>query len=288
MVASVDSFYRVVTEAINDILEHGYDSQERLEGWLQRLSQAAKHSLVPLEVVDANLRKLLLAVFARTTRADKLMRLHRGVSKYTIAQVQPKLRAELDRRILASAQLIKLHREQAIAEMLRRAAGWMTSVPKGGTDVAKRGQIRKDVRKSIAGLSFIDRRVVIDQGHKLSAAVNEIVATDGGAIAAIYHSHWRESGYDYRPEHKARDGKIFLVRDSWAHKDGLVKAASHEYTDEIDAPAHLPYCRCYWEFLYSPSQLPSEMLTQKGREKLAEVRKQMASFSGAMTHAAHG
>lgn len=278
MVASADSLYRVVTEAINDILEHGYDSPHRVQEWLEKIERAIARSIVPLETLDANLRKLLTAVFARATRPDKLMRLHRGVSRYTLDQVQPKLWAELDRRILASADLIRLRREEAISETLRRFAGWSTSIPAGGSDVANRAKFRKDVRKGIAGLPFVERRVVIDQGHKLSAAVSNIVAVDGGAIAGIFRSHWREIGYDYRPSHKERDGKVYLLRDSWAHKAGYVKLSGHQYTDEITQPAEEPFCRCYYTYLYTLSDLPSEMLTEKGREKFAEVREQMERF----------
>jgi hypothetical protein len=275
MAISVDSFAHVLTEAIDDIVKHGFDSQQRVDEWVRRLAQAARHSLMPLHVVDDNLRRLLLSVFKRATRADKLMRLHRGVSRYTIEQVAPKLRGELDRRIMASANLIKLNREEEIAKTLRRFQGWATSIPSGGSDVANRVKIRREVRKGLSGLPFEQRRVIIDQGSKLAAAVSNIVATDGGAIAGRWHSHWREIGYQFRPDHKARDGEVYLIRDSWAAKDGLVKG---RYSDQIEQPAELPFCRCYYEYLYSPSQLPSDMLTDKGRAKLKDIRRQMREF----------
>lgn len=242
MVASVDTLYRVVTAAINDILTHGYDSSQRVQEWVEKIEQTIEHSLLPIESLDANLRKLLTAVLARATRPAKFFRIHKGVNRYTLAQVEPKLRAELDRRILASADLIKLNREEEIAKTLRRFAGWATSIPAGGTEVSDRRKIRKDVRKGFVGLSFRERRVIIDQGHKLSAAVSNIVATDGGAIAGIFRSHWREIGYDYRPAHKARDGKVYLIRDSWAAREGLIKTAGHQYSDEITQPAEEPFC----------------------------------------------
>lgn len=281
MAAVGESLYRVVTEAINDILEHGYDSPRRVQEWLEKIELAISRSLIPLEALDTNLRKLLAAVFSRTTRTDKLMRLHRGVSKYTLAQIQPKLRAELDKAILASADLIKLRREQAKAETLRRFAGWATSIPAGGTDIADRAKVRKDVRKGIAGLSFVERRVVIDQGHKLSAAVNRIVAVDGGAIAFVWHSHWREIGYDYRPSHKKRDEKIYGLRGSWAHQNGYLKRGADGWYDEITAAAEEPFCRCYVTAVYTLGELAKVapgMLTEKGREKLREVQAQMQRF----------
>lgn len=279
--AAADVFYRVVTEAINDILEHGFDAEWRIQQWTQRLSEAMRHSLTPLGVVDGDLRKLLLGVFASTTRHDRLMRLHKGVSPYTLQQIQPRLRAELDRRILASAELIKLNREAAITKTLQRYAGWATSIPAGGTEAEKRAPIRKEVRRGIAGLPFDERRVVIDQGHKLVSAVNEIVAVDGGALGGFWRSHWRESGYNYRPDHKAMDGKFYVLRDNWALRDGLMKLAGHQYTDQVDAPGGPVFCRCYLTYVYSLRDLPAEMLTEHGRNKLSEARAQIRGFGAA-------
>lgn len=280
-------FYRIVTEAINDILEHGFDSEQRITDWVARLSRAARESLVPTEILDRHLQQLLTAVFARSVKREKLVRVHNGVSEFTLQQVQPRLRAELDRRIRASANLIKLNREEAISNTMRRFAGWATSVPAGGTEVAKHQQVREEVRRGIAGLPYRERFVITDQGHKLTAAVNQIVAEDGGAIAFIWH-HVDEGppAYDSRPNHVARAGKIFVLRDNWALKAGLMKLAGRQYYDQITAAAEEPNCRCWVEALYTLRDLESDMLTEKGREKLIEARKQTAAFSGAMIHAA--
>lgn len=269
--------YQVLTQAIEDILAHGFDAQWRIEQWLSRLAQALERQYGPAEQSESALRAALLGVFERATRADVLARQHPEISAFTIEQIAPKLRAELDRRILASADLIRLHREESMARTLRRMAGWMTSIPAGGTEVAQRAKVKKEVRRSIAGLPFEERRVVIDQGHKLAAAINEIISTDGGAIAAVWHSHWRESGYQFRPEHKALDGKVFLVRGSWAQAEGLVKLAGRQYTDEVEAPSREPFCRCYWQFLYNLRQLPAEMLTAKGHAALEQARERLSA-----------
>lgn len=265
----LSEFYRLITEAVEDILEHGYDSRERLERWLERLESAARAALGSARDLQALLKSELTREFERVTRNDRLLRRHSGISEYTIAKVRPALRAELDRRILASADLIRLNRDASIARTLQRFSGWATSIPVGGTEISKRREAKHAIRRGIAALPFEERRVVIDQGHKLAAAVNEIVATDGGAIAAKWVSHWREPGYDFRPGHKALDGKIFVVRDNWALRDGLMKLDGHRYTDEVEQPAQEPFCRCYWNyFAYSLRQLPKQMLTEKGREAL--------------------
>jgi hypothetical protein len=237
------SFYAVLSEAIDDLMEHGFDSQERLDEWLRRLNEAARAMLVPRHVLERALRDGLQRVYERTVKDGSLLKAHKGISQYTLEAIKPKLRAELDRRILASASLIKLNREASIQRTLQRFAGWSTSIPVGGTDVALRGEVKQTIRRGIAGLSFEERRVVVDQSSKLVAAINEIVATDGGAIAGRWH-HVAEGppAYAARPDHVARNNKVYLLRDSWAKQRGLVKPGPAGYTDEITAPGEEVYC----------------------------------------------
>ncbi len=265
------AFAETVTAAVNDLIERGYESKEQLGAWLTRLNAAARDALVPESELVRSLRGSLLFEYDRALRPARLVQTHPGVSAFTLQKVKPALRAELDRRILASASLIKLNREASIQRTLQRFAGWATSIPAGGTEVAKRKKVKDEVKRAIGGLPFIERRVVIDQGHKLVAAINDIVATDGGAIAGVWSSHWREAGYDYRPEHKARDGKVYLIRDSWAVKDGYVKKSGVEYLDEITQPGEEVSCRCYVRYVYSLRDLPRDWLTVKGREALKEI-----------------
>lgn len=253
------------------MLEHGFDSRERLETWLRRLGVAATESLVPVSQLTRTLQEALTRAFERATSSSRLLKLHPGVSEYTLERVRPQLRAELDRRIVAAAGLIRLNRDASVQRTLQRFAGWSTSIPIGGTAIPQRQEARKAIRKEISALPFEERRVIIDQGHKLSAAVSDIIAKDGGAIAATWW-HVRETGYKARPEHLDRDGEIFIIRDNWAMKDGLMRTAGASYTDQIEQPGEFVYCRCTYEYLYSLRDLPSKMLTLKGRAKLAEVK----------------
>ncbi|MHB8816952.1 MAG: hypothetical protein ACYDAE_27325, partial [Steroidobacteraceae bacterium] len=271
-------FYRALTAAIEDLTEHGFDSQKRLEDWLERLRRAAIASLVPTHVLERNLKDVLERVYRRTVDGPKLIQVHPGISEYTLKQVKPKLRAELDRRIMASANLIRLNRSASIEQTLQRFAGWATSIPIGGTEVAKKQEERRRIRRGIAGLSFEERRVIIDQGHKLVASINDIVAQDGGAIALIWH-HVNEGppAYDARPDHVARDGRIFVLRDNWAIKKGLMKLGGRQYYDQVTAVAEEPFCRCSAEYLYTLADLPTEMITKKGKEALEGVRAKLRS-----------
>lgn len=266
------SFSQVLSAAIDDMVAHGFDSVERVDRWSRELEAAARRSMASEAKMDEMLRGGLAAIYRRMVERDGLLRRHDGVSRFTLAQVKPKLRAELDRRIMASAQLIRLNRQQAVQKTLQRFQGWSTSIPKGGTDVADRGKTRKDVRKALASLPFEERRVLIDQGHKFTAALSGILAADGGAIALTWHSHWRQANYDYREDHKERDGKVYAIRDSWALMAGLMKRGPNPYYDEITAVGEEVFCRCYAQYLYNLRDLPADMVTAKGRGELEAAK----------------
>ena len=274
MILGGNEFYATIAAAIDDFLEYGFDNQDRLNMWLDRIQASARRSLIPEAALRRTLQDTLSQMYNRVTRTARLMKAHPGVAQYTIELIKPKLRAELDRRILASANLITLNREASIARTLKRFAGWASSIPMGGTEVRQRKEVKEQVRRGISALPFEERRVIIDQGHKLNAAINDIVAVDGGAIALIWrHVNERSEAYTPRPEHEARDGKIYVLRDTWALKDGLIKLAGAQYYDTITAVGEEIYCRCTAEYLYALRDLPGNMLTSKGRAKLEEARK---------------
>lgn len=272
-----DSFRKVLADAIADMAATGYVSRERIDQWIVRLRNVAERDLGPESQIDEATARQLGMIFERLAEKGGIERYVPGVSRYTLAMVKPQLRAELDRRILASADLIKLHRRDAIDRTLARLVGWSTSIPPGGDGTIDKREVRSTIGKSMAQFKFERRRVDVDQGHKLIANVSNLVATDAGAIAGIWHSHGEhDRSYNARKEHLARAGKLYLIRDSWAHRDGLVKPM-HGYMDEIDMVGQLPFCRCFYQYVTSPRRLPDEMLTRAGQRWIEETKARMAA-----------
>lgn len=266
------NFYQTIQAAIDDIEANGFDSQQRIDRWMARIEAAVRAAMVPEATVQNLLSATLANIYKRAVERGGVLTLHPGVSRFTLQQIAPKLRGELDRRIMASANLIRLNRQQAVAKTLQRFSGWATSIPPGGSKAVDRPEVKTDLKKALKSLPYEERRVAIDQGHKLVATVHDIVALEAGAIAAEWHSNYRQAGYDARPDHKERDGRIYLIRDSWAVKQGLVKVGPDGWSDAITQPAEEPFCRCSFRYIYSLRQLPVEMLTAKGRAFL-ESRK---------------
>lgn len=268
------SYYEVLTAAVREFAEAGYVSDLQLERWVRELRLAAERDLIPADTLVAEVRRTLGDEFSRLIDKGGILKHHPGVDRFTLARVRPQLRDELSRRIMASAGLIRLHRETAIAETLRRFTGWATSVPPGGSEAVARNPVKADIRKSLARTPYEYRRCAIDQGHRLAANINAIVAQGSGAIAAKWHRH--HTRYP-RETHIQRDGKVYLIRNSWAQEKGLVKPGKVGYTDEITQPAEEINCRCTYEYYTSLRQLPQDMLTNKGKEALLSARERIGA-----------
>lgn len=262
------TFYETLTRAVNEFVTRGFRSEDQLQEWVERIRKAAEESLTPQYKLNEMLQQSLRGVFNRLVNKGGLAKYHPGLSRFTIERLMPRMRAELDRRIMTSAQLIKLNRASAIEKTLQRFSGWATSVPSGGTRATDKVDTKDSIRKALANLPFEERRVNIDQGAKLVSSINAVVAEGGGAIAATWNSHWKSLNYDYRPDHKDRDQKVYMIRGNWAQLKGLVKPGKAGYTDEQTKPGEEVYCRCWFTYLYNLNDLPEDMLTAKGKEAL--------------------
>lgn len=266
-----ESFYDVLTAAITDMVEHGFDDPSRVARWQEALRRAAEATMGPIHHMDEILRRSMQDIYRRMVERHGLLRYHPGIARWTVDKLKPRLRLELDKRLMASLDLIKLNRVQSIAQMERRFSGWATSIPAGGTDQTDRIKIKTEIRKPLARLPFEERRVATDQGHKFISSLNDVVAADNHAIAAKWHSHFRQAGYNFRPDHKERDDQVYAIRGNWALEKGLMNKGAG-YTDEMTEPAEEPFCRCFYQYLYALRSLPSDMLTIKGRDELARTK----------------
>lgn len=271
-------FDRLLREAVNAV--SAGTTADEIMAWQEKLTRAAEAEMGSSERSERRVREAMEDVYNKLVGPQpRILKRHPGLSAYTITQLSPQLRAELDKRIMFNYELIKLNRREAIEQTKRRFSGWASSIPPGGSKSVDKKEARENIRESLSGLPFEERRVLIDQGAKLEAAVSDIVAEGGGAIAAIWKSHAGQINYDFRPEHKARATKSaklpYVVRGNWALQNGLMRLANSQYTDQITKPAEEPFCRCWYEYIYTLRDLyeiaPS-MVTKKGLDMLNKRR----------------
>lgn len=273
------TYFEVITAAVADLTKHGYDSQERMDYWAEQIRLAAERSMKSMDQVEQMVRDAMYAVFRREVDQAGILKVNPGVSAFRLQQIKPQLHAELERRIAASVDLIRLNRPQSIEKTLQRFKGWASSVPAGGSKVVDKRETKTDLRKALAQLPFEERRVIIDQNAKLFSAINTTVATNGGAIGGYWQSHKFQRGYNGRPDHNAREGHFYLVRDSWAHTAGYVKPGKYGYTDEIEQPAELPFCKCAYKYVFSLRSVPKECLTSKGEQAIIDARNKIRGMA---------
>jgi hypothetical protein len=271
MTDRTQTFQEVLTEAVRDLTENGISDPARLDEWLRRLRIAAMADLPSQEEAMNQMQRALKAAFDKATNERNVLKYHPGIPRFTVRQIQPQLRVELDRRILANANLIKLGREEAIEKTLRRLSGWATSIPVGGSEVVDKRDVKSHIAEPVQRVRYQDRLRMNDQGHKLVSAVNAVIAQQTGAIAMMWRSHWQRPGYAYRKDHKERDRKVYAIRGSWAHEQGLINKGDG-FTDEMTATAEEVNCTCYGVYFNSLRELPESMLTPKGKKLLEETR----------------
>lgn len=259
--------------------ETGYVSPERVLYWTTLLRNAAESELGSSEETWDQVRKTLTAVFGRFVDGNALEKAVPGIPRYTKAMVRPKLLAELDRRIVAAADLIAYNRGAAVEATLRRFNGWSTSIPPGGDSLINKIEAKAEIAAPVGKEKYHKRLVQNDQGHKLIANVSEIVATDAGAIAGKWNSHFRDKSYDARKDHAERDGKYYVVKGSWADERGLLDPV-YGYYDDITHVGVEVSCRCWITWVTSLRNLPDRYLTKEGQEFLAEGKAKMMAAMG--------
>lgn len=266
------AYAEVVQEAIDDLATHGFDNAERVAFWQARIREAAERAMRTPDEMERMVRDAMIALYRKQVEQGVVLKYHPGIKRFSVDMVRAQARTELDKRILAAADLIKLNRRQAVEKTLQRFSGWSTSIPAGGSGVIDKRAVRRHIKQPIARERFEENRVLIDQGHKLRASISEVIANDNNALALIWHSHWLRPGYNYREDHKDRDLHVYAVRNNWALQKGLMKIGPDGYYDQITAVAEEPFCSCYAEWIYNVSSLPADMITEKGRAELARVK----------------
>ena len=236
----MESFSILLARAIAVYAVKGFSDERELNQTLRELKEAANKWLPSETDLEVQMGHVLGTIFKRAVTNHGIIKQFPQISKFTIDRIAPVLRTELDRRILASASLIKINREQAIEKTLQRFSGWATSIPIGGSRAVDKIEIKASIGKSLQQARYEVRRLNIDQGHKMLSNIAAVVAIQTKAIAARWR-HTHMANYDGRKEHIERDGKIYALRGNWAIEQGLMNKCDG-YSDEIDQPSEFVYC----------------------------------------------
>ena len=226
---------------------------DELVRWLNRLRDALRGDMPTDEMIRAMVSRYMQGRYRTITKSINVRHaLPRRIGPEAIAA---EFRPYLAERIKAAAELIKLNRDEEIERQTRRFAGWATGASLSKQSKDDFDDLKKSTHKALKSMTYVRRRVCIDQGHKLMAAIDDTIAQQYGALAREWRHIIPHAGYDSRKEHLARDHKIYAVRGAKG-----VKPDKNGYVDELDdQPGELPYCSCFYRSIYNPADLPEDM-----------------------------
>lgn len=285
----------VLIAAITDIAVNGFNSEVNINRWLMRLQNALKNYSVNLPAARSLVEKSMTAAFnthffdSKGNPSAKFLERNKGLDAFTLQQLKPKAQRKLQERIAQNANLIVLDRESAIADTLKRFQGWTTGQT-AAKQLLTKTQIKEQAKLLIKPVSdaptdFVPRRRIIDQNNKMIAAVNDVIAEDGGALAMTWHQNYsanprnaenagKKNKLDPHKNHAQFDGKTFIRRESWAVKEGLLKKGDLPFLEDLQTfPGQDVYCGCTASYDYSLTALyriRPDAFTQKGLEKIGK------------------
>ncbi len=257
------TFYTTLIAAIEDIEEHGYD-HERIEYWLVLLIMMAEQTFKDRSKRSA--RDFLTDQARKYSSERNIAITHKGLPIRYFSEFTNHAQNELNARIAMTDMLIAAVRDEALDKMTRGFIGWASSVSHLTPSATDHVKLRK--RLNISDLSVMERRILFDQCDKMKATLGAIIAERYGALAAVWHSRWREPEYNYREDHKSIDEVIMFMPDTHEMRLGLFVPGLPLVTDQ-SLPGMEPNCKCYFTYLYGLHSIPDIYLTEKG--KVAKV-----------------
>jgi hypothetical protein len=277
------SFFSALRDAIRHFAEHGYANVRHVEDWAHKLRLAAdaEHDH---QATYERVRRGMESQFERHMRSQGVAARKRPkIEPWTRERLMPEARDELENRIHAATDLIRLNRDEAVDRTVRRFKAWVSSVPAGGRVKPDTKAAHASVGKEARDARFIERRVAIDQTAKMLANVSDIVATGNGAIGGFWDATF-DIVRDHRTNHVGWHDLWFTAKDNWALKAGYVRSPNGMIGDRFGPPsrpkaddntvmpARAINCRCLLRYVYDLEDVPDDILTDKGHAALRAAK----------------
>ena len=254
-----NGFQKLLREAVKHFAKYGFTSPADVNNWVTRLSAAAETSL-DITLAQARIEKTLGAAFYRALAAGRLIKKNKGyVDKLFIAQLEPRLKDELERRMFAARELLEGDKKVALERIHQRFLGIATA---GANPQAVTENVRA-ITKAERDVKAHARMMAVDQTSKLMNMMDEVIAKDAGSIGGFWDATW-DIQRKHRPEHAARHEKFYPRRGSWADDQGMIRRGIG-WMDQFDMPGVLINCRCEYHYVYDLEDVPPEYLTPAGR-----------------------
>lgn len=206
---------------------------------------------------------------------------HKDLRGYTLDDIRPDLRKELQKRTYEALSKIDIDDKELMNKLEDIFVHWVVDEPdkageKSEKNLKKRLKLTKEEKEKRKKI----QRIMIDQSMKLQSNLDNIIARSHQAVGFIWKTR-RDDKVAGNPagkypnvdknstvhgDHYSRQDKIYFFRDNnWALENGLLDKANIEYAEFPDGlPGQPLNCRCYASYIYDLYDLPASMLSVKG------------------------
>jgi hypothetical protein len=198
-------------------------------------------------------------------------------------ELLPGLRALLDEHVTSYAEQAEMFFAKQKLGFDQELTAFLAGIPAGGTKTALVRSHVNPLKRTLNDLVQWDADMHRLQSMSVVSEVDDFLRPSGGDALAMSW-HYAPSSC-LVPSHKALDGRVYVVRDTWAIKKGLVHAGPNGFTDETRKFRREIGCMCSSTWLFYALSLPEEVLTPEGIEMKANAPAKRAAFEARMGQA---
>lgn len=204
-----------------------------------------------------------------------------GLSAWKLKKLNPKLFAELKRRVYATTEAVEGQPLAIITALkLRLITSLSSDKPKTIKALKEALRFTNELRKR----DKYTQRLITDQTRKMLGSFNNIIAEEHKAIGFVWRgrrdirevgnpSGLYPKGNEAHGNHWERNNKFYFYKDNWAVKQGLIntKAKGFAWADFHDGlPSVAVNCRCvaynYFDLKLIWLDIDKNLFTKKGLE----------------------
>lgn len=197
------------------------------------------------------------------------------VSSENFDQLLPRLEKIQEQVENKYKEQIYIYYKQSLDDFMNAVLGFISELQKEKINI-------KDAKADIQNLgqdfrTFLrwSRTFNILKTSCFSSEISNAISISSGAIGAEWHYSPQDEQIDYPNfEHIDYDKKVYIIRDCWADGKGFF-SSEVTYLDEVSSKLLDLGCSCSLVFLYHLRDIPDSMLSEAGRQKLAEVRQKI-------------
>ena len=198
-------------------------------------------------------------------------------------ELLPALRALLDDHVDSYAEQASVFFAKQKSAFDAQLSAFLSEIPDGGTEAAVVRTHVNPIKRALSDVLEWGAKMRRLQSISFVSEVNDFLTPAGGDALAMTWHYSRPTCLV--PSHEALHDRVYLVRDSWALKQGLLRADAGFVEDTRKFRREIG-CMCSSSWLFYLPSLPEYLLTPAGVAKLEKGRAKKKAFMAASQESA--